>query len=168
MEMIKMKINNRAFLLIALAIGIAIGFAACSSIKSEGVAKVNTDGKGQAVRGFDAVAYFAANSAVEGDPKYQYAWNGAKWLFANAENLEKFKQNPEAYAPQFGGYCAYAVSHGHTADGDPNAWKVVDGKLYLNYNPEVKQMWEKEQDKFIKDGEKNWTEFQTKKPEAKR
>ena len=81
--------------------------------------------------------------------------------------LEKFKANPEQFAPQFGGYCSFAVSKGYTADGDPNAWKVVDGKLYLNYSPKVKEMWEVEQEQRIKDGEKNWREFQTKKPQHK-
>ena len=141
--------------LIYVAIIAVVGICAVACLKSEGVAKINTKSDGLAVRGYDAVAYFTVQNAVEGNPQFAYAWNGAKWLFSSAENLEKFKSNPTAYAPQFGGYCAYAVSHGHTADGDPQAWKVVNGKLYLNYSPEVKQMWEKEQDKFIKDGETN-------------
>jgi YHS domain-containing protein len=164
MEHLNMNFGNRTFLLVAIFIGIAVGLAACS--KTEGVAKVNAK-DGLALRGYDAVAYFAIENAVAGNPKFEYAWNGAKWIFANAENLEKFKQNPESYAPQFGGYCSYAVSHGYTADGDPQAWKIVDGKLYLNYNQEAKKAWEKEQEKFIKDGQKNWSEFQVKKPEHK-
>jgi len=161
-----LKISNRTFLLIAAIVGVLVGFAACS--KTGGVPKVDTDPNGRAIRGYDAVAYFAIENAVEGNPNFEYAWNGAKWIFANAENLEKFKENPEAYAPQFGGYCSYAVSHGHTADGDPQAWKIVDGRLYLNYNQEVKQMWEREQDTLIIEGQKNWAEFQIKKPENKR
>jgi YHS domain-containing protein len=158
-----MKKGRNTYLLIGLIALTAIGFAACG--RTQGVEKVNKDSNGYAVHGFDTVAYFVASNAVQGDPKFEYTWNGAKWLFASIDNLEKFKANPETFAPQFGGYCSYAVSHGHTADGDPQAWKVVDGKLYLNYNPEVKQMWEKQQDQFIKDGEKNWAEFQKKKPE---
>ncbi len=144
---------------------IAITFAACSP--TEGVQKINVDANGAAIRGYDTVAFFAENSAVKGNPTFEYAWNGAKWVFANAENLEKFKADPAAYAPQFGGYCSYAVSHGYTADGDPETWKIVDGKLYLNYNQKAKDAWEKEQDKFIQDGEKNWKTFQSKKPEHK-
>lgn len=79
----------------------------------------------------------------------------------------EIKTDPKAYAPQFGRYCSYAVSHGYTADGDPEQWKIVDGKLYLNYNQKAMQAWENEQEKFIKDGEKNWIEFQTKKSEHK-
>ena len=152
-----MKNRKSKFALIGLIALIGVGIAACTG--AQGVDPVDKDAKGYAVRGFDTVAYFVAQNAVQGDAKYEYTWNGAKWLFSSLENLEKFKSAPDAYAPQFGGYCSYAVSHGHTADGDPNAWKVVNGKLYLNYSPEVKQMWEKDQEKFIKDGEKNWPEF---------
>lgn len=160
-----MKLCNRKFLFLVVFVGIALSFAACA--KTENLVAVNTNGEGVALKGFDAVAYFAIENAVEGSPKYEYAWNGAKWLFSNAENLQKFKQNPEAYAPQYGGYCSYAVSKGYTADGDPNAWKIVDGKLYLNYNPEVKDIWEKDQQQNIKKGEEHWVEFKTRKPEHK-
>lgn len=160
-----MKYCNRTFPVFVLIAGIAAALAACS--RTEGVEKVNKDAEGLAIRGFDAVAYYTVDSAVKGQPKYEFAWNGAKWLFSSAENLEKFRQNPAAYAPQFGGYCSYAVSHGYTADGDPEQWKIVDGKLYLNYNQKAKEAWEKEQEKFIKDGERNWGEFQKKKPKHK-
>lgn len=166
MKIINLKIGNRSFLLIALLVGVALAFAACSKIES-GVAKINTDADGLAVRGYDTVALFSESGLLKGDPTHEYVWNGAKWFFANPDNLAKFKANPEAYAPQFGGYCSYAVSHGYTADGDPETWKIVDGKLYLNYNQKAKEAWEAEQEKFIKDGEKNWKEFQKKKPEHK-
>jgi YHS domain-containing protein len=151
-------------IILFLIIGIT-SFAACT--KTESVKQVNTTAENIAIKGFDTVAYFTAENAVQGNPKFEFVWNGAKWLFANAENLEKFKANPEQFAPQFGGFCSFAVSKGYTADGDPNAWKVVDGKLYLNYSPKVKEMWEAEQEKRIKDGEKNWEEFKTKKPQRK-
>ena len=146
-------------------IGIAIAFAACT--KTDGIVGVNKTSGGLALRGFDAVAYFAVDNAVKGDPKYEYVWNGAKWIFSSAENLEKFKLDPAAYAPQYGGYCSYAVSHGYTADGDPEAWKVVDGKLYLNYNQKAKDAWEMEVKKNIQQGDQNWIEFKKKKPEHK-
>ena len=134
---------------------------------TEGVKKVNTTAENVAVKGFDTVAYFTEQTAVQGNPRFEFVWNGAKWLFANRENLEKFKANPEAFAPQFGGYCSFAVSKGYTADSDPQAWKIVDGKLYLNYNPKVKELWEAEQEMRIQEGKKNWQEFQKKKPEHK-
>ena len=150
---------------LAVIATVALGLAACAN--SGGVARVNKTPDGLAVRGFDAVAYFVAQNAVQGDGKYEYVWNGAKWLFSSKENMEKFKQNPEAFAPQFGGYCSYAVSRGYTADADPTAWKIVDGKLYLNYNQGAKEAWEEDQEKSIKDGQSNWVEFQKKKPENK-
>jgi len=81
--------------------------------------------------------------------------------------MKKFQANPEAYAPQFGGYCSFAVSEGYTADGDPEAWKVVDGKLYLNYNKQVREKWEANQAERIEKGKANWQSFKTKKPEHK-
>lgn len=152
-------------LLYSAILATALFPAACA--KEDGVKKINTTTDNVAIKGFDTVAYFSAEKAVEGNPQFSFVWNGAKWYFANAENLEKFTKNPEQFAPQFGGYCSWAVSHGYTANGDPEAWKVVDGKLYLNYNQQVKEKWEKEQQKLIEDGKKNWAEFQKKKPEHK-
>lgn len=152
---------------IALLLFIAIIFVFAACQKSGSFNSVSMTAENVAVKGYDAVAYFVESGAVKGNPQYEFVWNGAKWLFSNAENMEKFKQNPEQYAPQFGGYCSWAVSHGYTADGDPNAWKIVDGKLYLNYNQQVKEKWEAEQNKLIKDGEKNWSEFNAKPPQKK-
>ena len=149
-----MKICNRKYLSLFFIIGLAVALAACS--KTESAIKLNTDTGGLALRGFDAVAYFAVDNAVRGDGKYEYIWNGAKWLFASEENMKKFQASPEAYAPQFGGYCSFAVSEGYTADADPEAWKVVDGKLYLNYNKQVKQKWEQNEHERIMKGIENW------------
>ena len=157
--------SNRKFILLITLIGIAVAFAACS--KSESSLGINTDANGVALRGFDAVAYFAVENAVKGDAKYEYAWNGAKWIFSSEENMKAFQANPEAYAPQFGGYCSFAVSEGYTADGDPEAWKVVDGKLYLNYNKQVREKWETNQADRIEKGKSNWQSFKKKKPEHK-
>ena len=100
-----MKLNKRKILLVAI-FGAAAFLAACSS--SETPVGINTASDGLALRGFDAVAYFAVDSAVKGNAKYEYAWNGAKWLFASEENMKKFQASPETYAPQYGGYCSFA------------------------------------------------------------
>lgn len=160
-----MTICNLKFLFLIIFIGIAAALAACS--KGESTIGVNTDSSGSALRGFDAVAYFTAESAVKGDAKYTIVWNGAKWLFSSEQNLKRFQADPEAYAPQFGGYCSYAVSEGYTADGDPEAWKIVDGKLYLNFNRQVKEQWEQNQTERIQNGKANWEQFKKKKPEHK-
>lgn len=94
-----------------------------------------------AIRGTDPVAYFTESKAVAGNSQYEHEWNGATWRFSSEENLELFAANPEKYAPQYGGYCAKALSEGNVVSTDPNAWKIVDDKLYLNYSPEVQQQW---------------------------
>ena len=159
-----MRLKNFFLIGILSIVGLAIG---CSAVSNTAFDPINKTDDGLALRGYDAVAYFAVDKAVEGSPRYEYVWQGAKWLFSSVENLEKFKAAPETYAPQFGGYCSFAVSKGYTANGDPNAWKIVGGKLYLNFSPEVKKMWEMEQEQRIQQGEKNWAEFKLQKPEHK-
>ena len=94
-----------------------------------------------AIRGTDPVAYFTEGEVVAGDSEYESEWQGATWRFSSAENQALFDSNPEAYAPQYGGYCAKAISEGNVVSTDPEAWKIVDGKLYLNYSDEVQQQW---------------------------
>src|SRR5438132_742149 len=102
---------------------------------------VNTTLFGVAIKGYDPVAYFTDSKPVEGSSDFTFEWNGAKWRFANAGHLAAFKTAPEKYAPQYGGYCAWAVSQGYTAGIDPTARKIVDGKLYLNYSPDIQKKW---------------------------
>jgi YHS domain-containing protein len=111
---------------------------------------------GLALGGYDAVSYFIDSRAVKGEERFEVEWNGARWRFASAEHLERFKAEPARYAPQFGGYCAWAVSRGYTASGDPTAWSVVDGRLYLNYSASVRSMWEKDKPGNIAKGNANW------------
>ncbi|MGE0851756.1 MAG: YHS domain-containing (seleno)protein [Hyphomicrobiaceae bacterium] len=109
-----------------------------------------------ALDGYDAVAYFKTGKPERGNPAHKASWNGATWHFASAENKAAFEANPQAFAPQYGGYCAWAVSEGYTAKGDPHAWRIVDGKLYVNYNASVQKNWEKNIPGHIAKGEKNW------------
>ena len=109
-----------------------------------------------AIRGYDPVAYFTAGEPTRGSDEFTAEWQGATYRFASAENQAKFKADPEAYAPQYGGYCAYAVSYGSTASTDPEAWKIVDGKLYLNYSKSVQKRWEKDVPGFISKADANW------------
>ncbi len=94
-----------------------------------------------ALGGFDAVAYFEEGRPVKGSSDHQLEWSGATWRFSSARNLASFKARPEAYAAQYGGYCAYAVANGATAPGDPEVWRIVDGKLYLNLNQSVADLF---------------------------
>jgi YHS domain-containing protein len=112
--------------------------------------------KGVAVAGYDPVAYFTDKKPVKGKPDISYSWKGATWRFASAKNRDAFKANPETYAPQYGGHCAWAVSQGYTAKGDPKVWKIVGGKLYLNYNAQVQQNWERDTAGNITKADGNW------------
>jgi YHS domain-containing protein len=109
-----------------------------------------------AIRGADPVAYFTEGAAVPGSADYEYEWNGATWQFSSAENLALFAANPEDYAPQYGGYCAKAMSEGNVASVDPRVWKIVDGKLYLNYSLDVQRQWEEDIPGNIAKGDANW------------
>lgn len=109
-----------------------------------------------AVGGYDAVAYFKAGKPVQGVAQFTTDYKGATWRFASKENLDAFKANPTAYAPQYGGYCSWAVAQGYTASGDPQVWKIVNGKLYLNYDTSVQAKWEKDIPGFISKADKNW------------
>ncbi len=111
---------------------------------------------GVAIRGYDPVAYFAEAKPVKGSEKFTYLWMDATWHFSKEENRVAFQNGPEAYAPAFGGYCAYAVSRNYTWTGDPLVWKIVDGKLYLNANAEAQKAWEEDVPGNIKEGNKNW------------
>src|SRR5687767_8151432 len=94
-----------------------------------------------AVEGYDVVAYFTQAKPVRGDSDFTHEWNGATWRFASAAHRDEFAKNPGKYAPQYGGYCAFGVSRGYAVGIDPDAWKIVGGKLYLNYNAEVQRTW---------------------------
>ena len=111
---------------------------------------------GVAIDGWDPVAYFTDSKPVEGDKAYSFDWNGATWRFASAAHRDLFAQAPEKYAPQYGGYCAWAVAEGGTASGDPRYWKIVDGKLYLNYDADVQKKWEKDIPGNIGRANRNW------------
>lgn len=111
---------------------------------------------GGAIRGYDPVAYFTQGRPVQGERAYQSDWNGATWRFSNAENKALFDADPEAYAPQYGGYCAWAVAQGYTASIDPDQWSVVNGKLYLNYSASVQAMWQQDIPGFIASADANW------------
>ena len=117
---------------------------------------VNTTFTGVAIKGYDPVADFTAAKPVKGSADFKHEWNGAEWRFASAANRDLFKAEPVKYAPQFGGYCAWAVSRGYTAGIDPDAWKIVNGRLYLNYSAKVQAQWAENISGNIQKGEENW------------
>ena len=123
------------------------------------IRRVNTDELGVAIHGFDSVAYFTDGRPVPGDPAYRHLWEGAVWWFASADHRDAFARDPERYAPRYGGYCAYAVALGGTADIDPTAWAIVDDRLYLNLSPGIARRWETDRDEYIESADRNWPDL---------
>ncbi|WEX75721.1 hypothetical protein PYH37_001988 [Sinorhizobium numidicum] len=113
-----------------------------------------------AIKGYDPVAYFTEDKAVQGSPKYSHRWLGATWHFASAEHRDLFMREPGKYAPQYGGYCADGVSFGTvTTNIDPKAWRIIDGKLYISYDPGAADGFQKNPTKVV-DSQKRWSDVQ--------
>jgi YHS domain-containing protein len=112
-----------------------------------------------ALRGYDPVAYFKTGDAIKGKKEFSLKQNKkTTWYFSSAENLAAFKSSPEKFTPQYGGYCAYGASDGdgHKAPTQPDAWKIIDGKLYFNYNKNIQSMWLKDTANLIRRADANW------------
>jgi YHS domain-containing protein len=148
-RIVQMNRRNLIALSIVAALAPSIAFAATPEIFTGLV-----DGVGAG--GYDVVAYFKAGAAMPGEAAMSADYKGAKWYFTSAENLATFQADPAKYAPQYGGYCAYAVSQGATAKGDPEIWTVVDGKLYLNLSQSVQSTWKQDIPGYISSADANW------------
>ena len=135
-------------------LGLGLYFATAGSALSEPVVFSTSAG---AIRGYDPVAYFSEGRAVKGQREFKYEWSGAVWFFSSRENLGLFRQEPARYAPQYGGYCAFAMSKGSHAPSDPHAWTIHDDKLYLNYSKSVRRTWSKNIPLYIKRADRHWT-----------
>ncbi|MEM7710720.1 MAG: YHS domain-containing (seleno)protein [Pseudomonadota bacterium] len=115
---------------------------------------------GIAIRGTDPVAYFTDDAPVAGDAAFAHDWAGATWHFASAENRDAFAADPEAYAPAYGGFCAWAVAaRGFLATTQPENWAVVDGRLFLNYDDRIQGLWDEDRAGFIAEGDRRWPEI---------
>lgn len=134
-------------------------FLATTACAGKAANPVNQTSKGIAVKGYDMVAYFADGKPAKGDKDITFEWNGATWRFANVENRDLFAADPEKYAPQYGGYCAYGVSQGATVSFDPEAWTIVDGKLYLNLSKRIQKKWENDIPGYIELADQKWPDL---------
>jgi YHS domain-containing protein len=152
-----MRYTRPAIIIVTLALAAASAFSlALRPAVSAEPAIFTGLVKGVAVGGYDPVAYFTERKAIAGSKDITLEHEGVVWRFASAANRDAFKADPAKYAPQYGGYCAWAVSQGYTAKGDPKYWKVVGGKLYLNYNASVQQNWQKDVPGHIAKADRNW------------
>ena len=119
-------------------------------------AQVNVDTSGLAIQGYDPVAYFAEKKPVPGKAEFTATHEGAIYRFASGANRDAFRADPAKFAPQYGGWCAYGVASGYKAKIEPDAWTVVDGKLYLNYSQSVRRTWSSDVPGYIRKGDANW------------
>ena len=124
--------------------------------------EVNVDATGVVIRGYDPVAYFTEGRPIPGSLELSVEYAGGKYLFASAANRDAFKATPEAFVPQYGGFCAFGVSIGKKFDIDPASWRIVDKKLYVNLNPAILEKWSGEVAENIQKAEKNWPQIKSK------
>jgi YHS domain-containing protein len=124
--------------------------------------KVFTTSEG-AIRGYDPVAYYTESKPVKGQKQFSAGWNGATWYFKSDENKKMFTENPEKYAPQYGGFCAYGVSRDYKVKTEPEAWAIHNGKLYLNYDLSIAKKWANDKEGYIKKADANWSTLKNKK-----
>ena len=139
-----------------LAFSLLTVLTVLSCTRSSPVKPVNVTSGDIAIKGHDPVAYFTDRKPVKGSAAFEYLWRGAKWRFASAEHRDRFKADPEKYAPRYGGYCAFAVSQGKIVDIDPEAWTVFEGRLYLNLSKDVRRLWERDKEEHIRKADENW------------
>ena len=139
---------------ILFALLVALGVPALASASP--APSVSATEQGVAIGGYDPVGYFTEGRPVAGSAAFELHWSGSTWRFASAESRARFEANPAAYAPAFGGYCAWAISQNYIAPGDPLVWRIVDGRLYLNFNQRAKMLWEADLAGAIARGNANW------------
>ena len=148
------QISRRAALIGAA--GLVSSLAAIAALPARAAKSPVLVEDGHAIGGVDTVAYFAGNGPVKGKSDFSHDWKGARWLFASAENRDKFAADPMQYAPKYGGYCAFAVAKGKLKSIDPEAWSLIDGNLYLNYSLGVRKKWRKDTAGYIAQANENW------------
>ncbi len=140
---------------IALALMVVIAAAIAATSGAQAAQEVNIN-DGYAVHGYDVVAYFTVGQPTVGNNQFTSDYQGATYRFASAAHRDKFAVDPAKYAPQYGGFCAFGTSVGRKFDGDPHAWRIVDGKLYLNLNKKVQARWLQDPEGYIRGAEHNW------------
>ncbi|MCC7426540.1 MAG: YHS domain protein [Alphaproteobacteria bacterium] len=153
-----LSLSRRDALLALLSLGLAgtaARHAAGQAAPPAATSAVNVE-DGVAIRGTDPVAYFTDGRPVAGRRDITAEWGGATWRFASVANRERFLAEPARYAPQYGGFCAWAVAEGYKAPIDPRAWRIVDGRLYLNYSASIQRRWERDVPGNITRADQNW------------
>ncbi len=153
-------------LALAAASGLALLPSTSFAFDEQSYAPINVDKRGVGLQGHDPVAYFTVGAPTAGKAEFQAAHEGVVYRFANADNREAFLANPAKYAPQYGGFCAMGAHMGKKFDGDPKAWHIADGKLYLNLNPDVQAAWLKDVPGHKQSADAQWPGIALKTPKS--
>jgi len=151
--------RSTSFAVLLAVIGLIVGIAGSAAAGSDSPVPAVNAKEGIALKGYDPVAYFLNGAPTKGSDQYSFAWKGVTYRFASTGNLEKFKADPEKYLPQYGGYCAYAMSLDRIADIDPSRWAIVNGKLYLNNGFVAEKLWSLNKNGDIESADRNWPQY---------
>ncbi|MEM9473719.1 MAG: YHS domain-containing (seleno)protein [Pseudomonadota bacterium] len=143
--------------------GVALSLTLATQALAAGV-ELNASSTGLALQGYDPVAYFTEGEATPGNWKITTSYNDATYRFASEAHKAAFEADPEAYLPQYGGYCAFGAAMGFKFDGDPHQWKIVDGELYLNISQDIQERWLTDVPGFIEQADVNWADIADKDP----
>jgi hypothetical protein len=145
------KVNNKMLISFPLVLLLLAGFG--------GMAIGKSSADDVAIKGYDPVAYFKDGKAIRGNESFTFQWHDLIWYFLNKENKDLFASGPDKYAPQYDGYCAWAMSEGRKAIADPEIWMIVDGRLYLNCSKSAYEKWSKDIPGNIKKADTNWVKI---------
>ena len=162
------SLRPSSFAMLAVATTLSVSALAVSpafAIVNSSPSAVDTDAHGLAMQGYDPVAYFSEGAPRAGNPQFKIEHGGATYYFASAENMQKFEADPDAYLPQYGGFCAMGTSLNRKFEGDPKVWHIVDHKLYLNVNPDVDHRWRQDVPGNLSKANENWPQIKDKTPD---
>jgi YHS domain-containing protein len=151
-ESMKLRKATRIFLLSVTFISLLTGMIT--------IASGATPEETVAIKGYDTVAYFTEGKALKGTEDFTFSWHGMRWFFLSRENRDLFAAGPEKYAPQYDGWCAWAMTEARKSVTDPEVWKIVDGKLYLNCSRAAYEKWSRDIPGHIKKADENWRKMQ--------
>jgi len=157
-----MKMMIQAIRPIAARLMMVLGLSVMAAVGAHAADEHSVNAQGVMLQGYDPVAYFTAGMPTKGMDKFAHTWNNATYHFASAENRDKFAKAPETYAPQYGGFCAFGTAMGKKFDTDPEAWRIVDNKLYMNLNKDVQKRWLTDVPGYIAQANGNWPNIKTK------
>ena len=153
------RARGAALAVMMVVLGLVVGIAGSAAAGADSSVPAVNAAEGIGLKGYDPVAYFINGAPTKGSEQYSYLWTGVTYRFASAGNLEKFKADPEKYLPQYGGYCAYAMSLDRIADIDPSRWAIVKGKLYLNNGFVAEKLWSLNKSGNIVSADRNWPQY---------